>query len=340
MSQSFKLSLWQRIKQLLSVSAEPTAIDDTKIDNDLDLDSDLSSDSSLTKPDKNNAYSLKSEDDSNRDDCIESCLKDPKGNNNENTDVSGSSADLNPHLNHNVHRIVVSHVDNHFDEVIYSSLSSNLDSRLESCTDTDTDTDAYFDNDIDSMAKQDALNDTPIVNYLKQYFDEQHWHYTHYRPKSSSIDNNNNDSQQSHYLSFRMRNKNLDCGYLFRVQEHNNLLAVYGILPFLIPESHQSAAMLLITQINYDMLIGNLEMDVSDGEIRYKNAIDVEAVGMDDTTIEHLLQSVLAMTTVTYEIFSELVNNQNPAVELQELLMALHRQEDARTFFLPTQFVQ
>jgi len=334
MSQSSKLSLWQRIKQLLSMAAEQATIDDTKIDND--LDSDLSSDSSLTKQDKNNDYSLENECDSNEDNGIANSPKDPKVNNNENTDVSGSSVDLNPHLNHNAHRSV----DNRFDEVIYSSLSSNLDSRLESCTDTDTDTDAYFDNDIDSMAKQNALNDTPIVNYLKQYFDEQQWHYTHYRPKSSSSDNNNNDSQQSHYLSFRMRNKKLDCGYLFRVQEHNNLLAVYGILPFLIPESHQSAAMLLITQINYDMLIGNLEMDINDGEIRYKNAIDVEAVGMDDTTIEHLLQSVIAMTTVTYEIFSELVNNQNPAVELQELLMALHQQEDARTFFLPTQFVQ
>ena len=137
-----------------------------------------------------------------------------------------------------------------------------------------------------------------------------------------------------------MRHRNLECGYLFRVQEHNHLLALYGILPFLIPESHQSAAMLLITQINYDMLIGNLEMDINDGEIRYKNAIDVEAVGLDDSIIEHLLQSVIAMTTVSYEIFSDLVNNQDPAVELQELLIALRQQEDARTFFLPTQFVQ
>ena len=82
-----------------------------------------------------------------------------------------------------------------------------------------------------------------------------------------------------------MRHKQIDCGYLFRVQEQNKLLAIYGILPFLIPESHQSAAMLLITQINYDMLIGNLEMDVNDGEIRYKNAIDVEAVGIDNDII-------------------------------------------------------
>ena len=329
MSQSSKLSLWQRIKQLLSMATEQATIDDTKIDND--LDSDLSSDSSLTKQDKNNAYPSKNERDS-----IQTYPKDSDNNDNDDTDISGSSPDLNHNVNRNANHSVDNHVDNHFDEVIYSSLSSNLDSRLDSSTDTD----AYFDfdNDIDSMTQQNALNDTPIVNYLKQYFDEQQWHYNHYRPKSSGSDNN--DSQQSHYLSFRMRNKNLDCGYLFRVQEHNNLLAVYGILPFLIPESHQSAAMLLITQINYDMLIGNLEMDINDGEIRYKNAIDVEAVGMDESTIDHLLQSVIAMTTVTYEIFSELVNNQNPATELQELLMALYRQEDARTFFLPTQFVQ
>ena len=319
MSQSYKLSLWQRIKQLLNVSAEQAAIDDMKIANDLGLGSDLN----LTKQDKNNPHPSGNESDS-----VENYSKDSKDNNHDDTDVSGSIPDLNHNLNRNF--------DNRFDDVIYSSLSSNLDSRLDSSADTDD----SFDNDIDHMAKQNELNDTPLINYLKQYFDEQQWHYNHYRPKSSDSDNNNNDSQQSHYLSLRMRNKKLDCGYLFRVQEHNNLLAVYGILPFLIPESHQSAAMLLITQINYDMLIGNLEMDINDGEIRYKNAIDVEAVGMDENTIEHLLQSVIAMTTVTYEIFSDLVNNQNPAVELQDLLMTLHQQEDARTFFLPTQFVQ
>ncbi|MGP9556148.1 hypothetical protein [Psychrobacter sp. AOP7-A1-24] len=174
---------------------------------------------------------------------------------------------------------------------------------------------------------------TPIVNCLKQYFNDKQWHYTHYQPKT-------NDSQQSHHLSLRMRHKQINCGYLFRVQEKNKLLAVYGILPFLIPDSHQSAAMLLITQINYDMLIGNLEMDVNDGEIRYKNAIDVEAVGIDNEIIEHLLQSVVAMTTVANELFVDLINNQYPAEDMQTLLLELRQQIDARTFFLPTQFVQ
>jgi hypothetical protein len=325
MSQSPKLSLWQRIKQLLNISAVQAVIDDIKAAKDLDLGTDLD----LTEQDNNNSHPSK-----NKKDSIQTCPKDSDDNDNYDTDVSG----FNPDLNRNSNRNINHSFDDRSDDVIYNSLSSNIDSRLDSSTDTDTDTDAYFDNDIEGMTKQNSDDDTPIVNYLKQYFDEQQWHYNHYRPRTSG--NKNIDSQQSHHLSLRMRNKKLDCGYLFRVQEKNNLLAVYGILPFLIPESHQSAAMLLITQINYDMLIGNLEMDINDGEIRYKNAIDVEAVGMDENTIEHLLQSVIAMTTVTYEIFSDLVNNQNPATELQDLLMTLHQQEDARTFFLPTQFVQ
>ena len=187
-------------------------------------------------------------------------------------------------------------------------------------------------------ASQHEPNDTSIVDCLKQYFNDKQWHYTHYRPQTSG--DKSTDSQTTHHLSLRMRHKQLNCGYLFRVQEKTKLLAVYGILPFLIPESHQSAAMLLITQINYDMLIGNLEMDINDGEIRYKHAVDVETVGINDEIIEHLLQSVIAMTTVANELFSDLLNNQDPAEDMQTLLIELRQQSDSKTFFLPTQFVQ
>lgn len=225
-----------------------------------------------------------------------------------------------------------------------SNTDSTLSTKNESCeeansVDNDNDmnepieTEIAFGEGFEHIAEQKSESDMLIVDYLKQYFDDKDWPYNYYQPKIR-------DSQKSHYLSLRMRNKQLDCGYLFRVQEKNKLLAVYGILPFLIPESHQSAAMLLITQINYDMMIGNLEMDVDDGEIRYKNAIDIEAVGLDDDILEHLLQSIIAMTTVAHEIFSDLVNNQDPAEELPDLLSQLRQQVDSRTFFLPTQFVQ
>lgn len=210
---------------------------------------------------------------------------------------------------------------------------STVEKTLDKTTPAENKESAQDDESQTSHSGPGSNDDLPIINRLKEYLNNKQWHYTYYSPRK-------NDSQQSHHLSLRMLNKQIDCGYLFRVQEGNNLLAVYGILPFLIPESHQSAAMLLITQINYDMLIGNLEMDISDGEVRYKNAIDVEAVGIDDHIIEHLLQTVITMTTVSYELFSDLMNTPEPSENMATLLSELRQQEDARTFFLPTQYVQ
>ncbi|WP_201533411.1 type III secretion system chaperone family protein [Psychrobacter ciconiae] len=189
------------------------------------------------------------------------------------------------------------------------------------------------DDELPFFDRQTESDATPITDFIKDYFEQKQWHYTYYAPRDS-------DSQQSHHLSLRMKNKDIDCGYLFRVQENNHFLAVYGILPFLIPESHQSAAMLLITQINYDMIIGNLEMDINDGEVRYKNAIDVEVLGLDEDILEGLLQSVVAMTTVAFEIFSDLINTPSPSNDLPTLLEELHAEAQSRTFFLPTEFVQ
>ena len=98
--------------------------------------------------------------------------------------------------------------------------------------------------------------------------------------------------------------------------------------------------MLLMTQMNYNMLIGNIEMDIEDGEIRYKNALDVDATSINDDIIEYLLQSVVAMTTVTHEIFNDLLNTIDPATDMPTLLGKLRDQADARTFFLPSQKMQ
>jgi len=283
MSQRNKLSLWQKIKRLLTAAAPQSVVDaasepasplaDSEINNTKNMSADISNISSQA------------------------------------TDITISD------ISHELEVTQGSEQDNTQAQANTSQLKTD-----------------NLETDSASVELQNQSN-TPIVDCLKQYFNDKQWHYTHYRPKT-------NDSQKSHHLSLRMRHKQINCGYLFRVQEKNKLLAIYGILPFLIPESHQSAAMLLITQINYDMLVGNLEMDVNDGEIRYKNAIDVEAVGIDSEIIEHLLQSVVAMTTVANELFGNLVNNQDPAEDMQTLLVELRQQSDARTFFLPTQFVQ
>lgn len=320
MSQSNKFSLWQKIKQLLIAAAPQSVVDSIEIHFGLPKTAMRTDNAKPELYTDNQDQSINTEapdllfSDVTKDD-------DGKCNDSENSKAENSTAENNDIG------------DSSFAATtIENGNAKNTDAKSIDVNSADS-TSTEFENTGFKNSASETNDNTPIVDYLKQYFDNKEWHYTYYRPKSS-------DSQQSHHLSLRMRNKQIDCGYLFRVQENNSLLAVYGILPFLIPESHQSAAMLLITQINYDMLIGNLEMDINDGEIRYKNAIDIEAVGIDDHIMEHLLQSVIAMTTVTYEIFSDLINTAEPADDIPTLLDELRQQAEARSFFLPTQFIQ
>lgn len=47
------------------------------------------------------------------------------------------------------------------------------------------------------------------------------------------------------------------------------LTAVYSILPFSVPESHRADMLSLTPYLNYDLVIGKLEMDLHDGELAF-----------------------------------------------------------------------
>ncbi len=54
----------------------------------------------------------------------------------------------------------------------------------------------------------------------------------------------------------------------------------YSVCPLNVPEARRPAVAEFITRANYGMIIGNFEMDYTDGEVRYKTSIDVEGVGL------------------------------------------------------------
>ena len=56
-----------------------------------------------------------------------------------------------------------------------------------------------------------------------------------------------------------------------------NALSTYAICPMNADESERTAVMEYITRANYDLKIGHFEMDVSDGEIRYKTCLQMHS---------------------------------------------------------------
>ncbi len=62
----------------------------------------------------------------------------------------------------------------------------------------------------------------------------------------------------------------------FRANEESLRLMVYCVTPNAIPEDKRGIVAEYITRANYGLSLGNLEMDMNDGEVRCKAAVDVE----------------------------------------------------------------
>ncbi len=61
-----------------------------------------------------------------------------------------------------------------------------------------------------------------------------------------------------------------------QTREEDQQFLFYAVCPIRAPEKKRAAVAEYITRANYGMVIGNFEMDYSDGEVRFKTSIDVE----------------------------------------------------------------
>ena len=70
-------------------------------------------------------------------------------------------------------------------------------------------------------------------------------------------------------------------------------VVVYSVAPFNIPEEHRLPAAEYLTRANYGLIIGNFELDMEDGEVRFKTSIDVEGAALASAMVRQLVFSNL-----------------------------------------------
>lgn len=63
----------------------------------------------------------------------------------------------------------------------------------------------------------------------------------------------------------------------------------YAVCTVKVPESQRAAMAEFITRANYAMRIGNFELDLDDGEVRFKSALDFEGVQLNDALIRNAI---------------------------------------------------
>lgn len=80
-----------------------------------------------------------------------------------------------------------------------------------------------------------------------------------------------------------------------------------------VPEERRDAIALFLTRANYGILIGNFELDLDDGELRFKTSIDVRGDELTEALLDNLVVANVAMFDRYVPGIEAVVRGEEPA---------------------------
>lgn len=101
-----------------------------------------------------------------------------------------------------------------------------------------------------------------IFDTMSAYFAEHGWHTTRI---GASLG-----------LSMTVQGDNGQWACIAQADEERRLFLFYSAAPLDVPAEMRTAMAEFITRANYNSLIGNFELDLEDGDLRYKTSCSVE----------------------------------------------------------------
>ncbi len=104
------------------------------------------------------------------------------------------------------------------------------------------------------------------------------------------------------------------------VKEDRGILVFYSIASIKVPEPARVAAAEYLSRANYGLILGNFELDMSDGEVRYKTSISVGEKGQltGDLIRPVVLTNFGTMDKYMPGLLAVAVGGKNPAEAVRE----------------------
>lgn len=113
------------------------------------------------------------------------------------------------------------------------------------------------------------------MDVVVAFLDERSWPY--HRVDGRSVVTFPFDGDSEHWQVF------------VETKDRYDQVVVYSVCPFNIPVEERLAAAEYLTRANYGLIIGNFEMDMDDGEVRFKTSVDVEGSALDTALVRQLV---------------------------------------------------
>ncbi|MBN1955028.1 MAG: YbjN domain-containing protein [Anaerolineae bacterium] len=124
-------------------------------------------------------------------------------------------------------------------------------------------------------AMTDQLEENTILETVTRFFQEDGWPFEQLEGKPILR------------TGFRGDNGNWRC--FAQAREGQEQFVFYSILDTYVPENRRQATANFLTRANYGLIIGNFELDMSDGEVRYKTSVDVEGDRLSTALVKQMV---------------------------------------------------
>lgn len=96
---------------------------------------------------------------------------------------------------------------------------------------------------------------------------------------------------------------------LVRTDEEKQICIVFSIYPASVPEEQRTEMAKFLFEENYDLVIGNFEMDATDGELRYRTSIDVENDRLTMELFNQLFTTNVVIMDHYFHVIDDIIQN-------------------------------
>lgn len=115
-----------------------------------------------------------------------------------------------------------------------------------------------------------------IYDAMVEWFREDQWNFQ--------------ESEERSFISMGVDGANANWRCFAQADEEREIFLFYAVSPVRVPEGKRMEVAEFVTRANYAMRIGNFELDLNDGELRYKTSVDVEG----STELKPLIRQCVA----------------------------------------------
>ncbi|OOR92801.1 hypothetical protein B0181_01315 [Moraxella caviae] len=202
--------------------------------------------------------------------------------------------------------------------------------------------DALWDNFRNFLDAQHTLKTTdtphlhPITTLISLWLDEQQFKYEHRKPNRSQ----NQALASVHHLIMRFSDDAIDWTCVFRINEYNQLVSLFGVLPDTVPQSHFAPMLVQIAKANLNIGFGSIELDPNDGEVRAKLSFDAEFTTINERSLFTYLQGLAGLTELAQKLYDDVLGDDDISSDVRQYLPDEVDDEPSSDYFTPTERAQ